>query len=197
MRVQASASFLRLDRCSQARDCCRDGSLAVIQPLWVQKRAEELPSFDSVPPHFAHDVFAPVGVAGIDKKDHPLMFDRETTETEVFTKSRVRNGSIPTDHRWFQCQQNYGKLVEIIWNAASEIKTAIDALGLSWSRPCTRHSGASVGVTGEWRPTASLPRPLRNKLETLTHRAGSLLTQRLQRGKGKESFCVGVCSTQS
>ena len=48
-----------------AASCCGDGSLAVIEPLWVQLTPEELSSFDTVHPH-AYDVPAPVGVDGIE-----------------------------------------------------------------------------------------------------------------------------------
>ena len=38
--------------------CCRDGSLAVIQPLWVQPTAEELSFCGRARPHFAINVRA-------------------------------------------------------------------------------------------------------------------------------------------
>ena len=133
--------------------CCRDGSLAVIQPLWVQQTVEESCSCGSVHPHFAGDVHVPVRVASIEKEGScpnacatcPMLVGRDRSS---------RNGSTYQDRspRWVGLhgptqasmgQQNKllhalkaGNPEEKIWSfyhpvAATLFKTATNILGLS------------------------------------------------------------------
>ena len=51
--------------------CRRDGSLAVVQPLWVQQTAEASSACGSVHPHFAGNLHAYVRASGIEKGSCP------------------------------------------------------------------------------------------------------------------------------
>ena len=90
---------------------CRDGSLAVIQPLRVQQTAEESSSYGRVHPHFAGNVHASVRVSGIEKErscptacaTSPMLVGRDRSFRKVvFTKTGVRDGLVLRDQRWFQ-----------------------------------------------------------------------------------------------
>ena len=111
--------------------CCRDGSLAVIQPLWVQRIAKESSSCGSVHPHFASTAHALVRVAEIEEESRSIACatsptlvgsDRSLRTTRVFARTRARCWLVLMDQRWFQRVNKllrgpkYGNLVEVICN---------------------------------------------------------------------------------
>ena len=79
--------------------CCSDGSLAVMQPLWVQQTAEESFSRGSVQPHFAGDVHASVRASDIEEKGS-CSTACATSPMLVGRDRRFRNWGIYRSPRW-------------------------------------------------------------------------------------------------
>ena len=202
--------------------CCRDGSLAVIQPLWVRQAAEGVtkarrsmlaPGWERIAAqltllkHLHMAVFILIIPVTYIRPSEPLALRKKNliaplvpllprwsvgiaaSETGVFTKTGVRDGSVLIDQRWVQWVTKLlhwlkaGNLEEKIGNfedpaAAKKFKPATDALGLSGlTMYQTRHNGASFRTLPEvqrrvpwkafssvtkavvWRPTTTLSRP--------------------------------------
>ena len=79
--------------------CCSDGSLAVMQPLWVQQTAEESFSRGSVQPHFAGDVHASVRASDMEEKGSSSTACA-TSPILVGRDRRFRNWGIYRSPRW-------------------------------------------------------------------------------------------------
>ena len=138
------------------------------------------------------------------------------------TKTGIRDGSVLTDQRWLQWINKLlpafkaANLKEQDWNfdhpaAAKLSETATDASGLNdMTMYQTRHSGASIGQWKAFNSVTrydkssrlaadyhSLPRTLRNKLETLAPRAWVSLTWQLQVRRLKNTCLDNLCLTCS
>ena len=74
--------------------CCRDGSLVVIQPFWVQKTSEEPSSYVSVHPRFAAIVHASVRASGIEKEGY---CPTACTTSPMLVGRSFRNWSVHQD----------------------------------------------------------------------------------------------------
>ena len=94
-----------------AASCCRDGSLAVIWPIWIQEASEESSSCGSV--HFILQIayIGPSEILALRTKELvpplvPLLpcwsVAIAASETVVSTKTGVRDVSVLTDQRWLR-----------------------------------------------------------------------------------------------
>ena len=146
------------------------------------------------------------------------------SETGMSTKTGISDGSVLMDQRWIQWDNNLLHAVKAgdpekrIWNfiypaAAKMFKTAAETLGASIDLARGFRTLQEAQRRGQWRAFSSvtrydkssrlaanhhsLPRPLRDKLETLEQRAEVLLTKRLQVQRLTSASLVSVCLTCS
>ena len=185
--------------------CCRDGSLAVTQPLWVRPTAEESTSCGGAHPVSAGNAHTLIKIAANEKErscpvacaSSPMLLSRDH-----FSKTGVRVGSVVVDQSWSQWVSKLlpwlkvGSLEGIIGNfvypaAEKGIWPTTGALRLDVLTSFqTRHKGGNIdrvqvlctlqGIQIRRRSHHSVVCPLRNKVETLVIRAVVLLTNRLQ-----------------
>ena len=159
--------------------CCHDGSLAVTQPVWVQQTAEELTSFDSVPPRFAKNVHALVRVPGIQQDLAPSLvplllwcsFVIAAHETGGRARTEVRDGSVLMEFSMGQQPLAQEKMCRFQWPCRSKIVPESNRsfgtqrvdLAPSTSQGSRHRSGARWAAWDAWRwpwPRPELPEPL-------------------------------------